>query len=145
MRIRFLIVLLALLTSISLAQDSSDKAASEKAAARNRELAAQIANTLVEIYLDQERQRLSGPASDRAKRYAAELAELKHKVNLAQDQVTAFRQRTGVTDAGAQNNPGLLAAVPDPPERAGARTWRTREAEAGPADAPELPEQFEDD
>ena len=37
MRIRFLIVLLALLTSISLAQDSSDKAASEKAAARNRE------------------------------------------------------------------------------------------------------------
>jgi tetratricopeptide (TPR) repeat protein len=36
-RIRFLIVLLALLTSISLAQDSSDKAASEKAAARNRE------------------------------------------------------------------------------------------------------------
>jgi tetratricopeptide (TPR) repeat protein len=36
-RIRVLIVLLALLTSISLAQDSSDKTASEKAAARNRE------------------------------------------------------------------------------------------------------------
>jgi tetratricopeptide (TPR) repeat protein len=36
-RIRFLIVLLALLTSISPAQDSSDKTASEKAAARNRE------------------------------------------------------------------------------------------------------------
>jgi tetratricopeptide (TPR) repeat protein len=36
-RIRFLIVLLALLTSISLAQDSSDKTASDKAAARNRE------------------------------------------------------------------------------------------------------------
>jgi tetratricopeptide (TPR) repeat protein len=33
----FLIVLLALLATISLAQDSSDKAASEKAAARNRE------------------------------------------------------------------------------------------------------------
>jgi succinoglycan biosynthesis transport protein ExoP len=83
------------------------------ASARNRELAAQIANTLVEIYLDQERQRLSGPASDRAKRYAAELAELKHKVNLAQDQVTAFRQRTGVTDAGAQNNgeAALLASL----------------------------------
>ena len=48
-------------------------------------------------------------------------------------------------DAGAQNNLGLLAAVPDPPERAEARTWRTQEAEAGPADAPELPEQFEDD
>jgi tetratricopeptide (TPR) repeat protein len=36
-RIRFLIVFVALLTSISVAQDSSDKAASEKAAARNRE------------------------------------------------------------------------------------------------------------
>jgi tetratricopeptide (TPR) repeat protein len=36
-RIRFLIVCLALLTTISLAQDSSDKAASEKSAARNRE------------------------------------------------------------------------------------------------------------
>jgi len=36
-RIRFLIVILALLPTLSLAQDSSDKAASEKAAARNRE------------------------------------------------------------------------------------------------------------
>ncbi len=37
MRIRFPIVVLALLTTISLAQDSSDKTASDKAAARNRE------------------------------------------------------------------------------------------------------------
>ena len=37
MRIRFLTIFLALLATISLAQDSSDKAASEKAAARNRE------------------------------------------------------------------------------------------------------------
>lgn len=37
MRIRFLSVILALLATLSLAQDSSDKAASEKAAARNRE------------------------------------------------------------------------------------------------------------
>ena len=36
-RIRFLIIFLALLATLSLAQDSSDKAASEKAAARNRE------------------------------------------------------------------------------------------------------------
>ena len=36
-RIRFLIVFLALLTTVSLAQDSSDKTASDKAAARNRE------------------------------------------------------------------------------------------------------------
>ena len=37
MRIRFLIVFLALLATISLAQDSPDKTASDKAAARNRE------------------------------------------------------------------------------------------------------------
>ena len=36
-RIRFLIIFLALLTILSLAQDSSDKTASEKAAARDRE------------------------------------------------------------------------------------------------------------
>ena len=36
-RIRFLIVLLALLTTISWAQDSKDKAAADKAAERNRE------------------------------------------------------------------------------------------------------------
>jgi tetratricopeptide (TPR) repeat protein len=36
-RIQFLIIFLALLATLSLAQDSSDKAASEKAAARNRE------------------------------------------------------------------------------------------------------------
>lgn len=36
-RIRFLIVCLALLATVSLAQDSSDKTASDKAAARNRE------------------------------------------------------------------------------------------------------------
>jgi succinoglycan biosynthesis transport protein ExoP len=84
------------------------------ASARNALLAAQIANTLSDIYLDQERQRVSGPASERAKRYAQELSELKDKVRVAQDQVTAFRQRTGVTDAAAKNNnieSELLAAL----------------------------------
>ena len=37
MRIRFLIIVLALLTTISVAQDSTDKTASDKAAARSRE------------------------------------------------------------------------------------------------------------
>ena len=46
---------------------------------------------------------MSGPASERAKRYVAELAELKDKVRVAQDQVNAFRQRTGVTDTTQKN------------------------------------------
>jgi uncharacterized protein involved in exopolysaccharide biosynthesis len=73
------------------------------ASARNPTLAAQIANTLADLYLTQQRERVSGPASERAKRYAMELAELKNKVRIAQDQVTAFRQRTGVTDTTAKN------------------------------------------
>jgi succinoglycan biosynthesis transport protein ExoP len=72
--------------------------------ARNAPLAAQIANTLTDVYLEQQRNRVTGPASERAKRYALELAELKDKVRVAQEQVTAFRQRTGVTDTTTQNN-----------------------------------------
>ena len=74
------------------------------ASARYPVLAASIANTVADTYLEQQRQRVTGPASERAKNYAQELAELKHKVSVAQDQVTAFRQKTGVTDGAAQAN-----------------------------------------
>ncbi len=74
------------------------------ASAHSASLAADIANTVANVYLEQEKARVSGPASERAKRYAEELAELKEKVRLAQDQVTAFRQRTGVTDATARSS-----------------------------------------
>jgi succinoglycan biosynthesis transport protein ExoP len=72
--------------------------------ARNAPLSAQIANTLSDVYLEQQRNRVTGPASERAKRYAAELAELKDKVRVAQEQVTAYRQRTGVTDTTDRSN-----------------------------------------
>jgi succinoglycan biosynthesis transport protein ExoP len=75
------------------------------ASARDPVKAAQIANTVSEIYADQELRRQSGPATERAMRYSQELAELKAKVSAAQEQVTAFRQRTGVTtDFTAQNS-----------------------------------------
>ena len=74
------------------------------ASARSPQLAAQLANTLADVYLTQQRRRVSGPASERAKRYALELAELKDKVRVAQDQVTAFRQRSGVTDTTERTN-----------------------------------------
>jgi len=84
------------------------------ASARSPQLAADIANTLADVYLAEHRDRVSGPASERAKRYALELAELKDKVRIAQDQVTAFRQRTGVTDTAEKNNnvqQALLASL----------------------------------
>jgi succinoglycan biosynthesis transport protein ExoP len=74
------------------------------ASARNPVLAASIANSLADVYLEQQQQRVSGPASARAKNYARDLGELKQKVSLAQDQVTAFRQRSGITDAPEQAN-----------------------------------------
>ena len=72
--------------------------------ARDPVLSAAIANAVADTYLEQQRQRVYGPASERAQNYARELAELKHKVSIAQDQVTSFRQKTGVTDAAAQAN-----------------------------------------
>jgi polysaccharide biosynthesis transport protein len=74
------------------------------AAARTPVLASVLANTLAETYLEQQRRRVFGPASERARNYADELAELKKKVSVAQDQVTQFRQKTGVTDAAVQTD-----------------------------------------
>jgi succinoglycan biosynthesis transport protein ExoP len=82
--------------------------------ARDPYLASQLANTVADTYLDQERLRSAGPASERAKRYSQELGELKDKVRIAQDQVTAFRQRTGVTDSatrGGNVEAELLASL----------------------------------
>jgi polysaccharide biosynthesis transport protein len=66
--------------------------------------AAEIANTIADVYMLQQKQRLEDPAVDRAKRYAEQLTELKQKVSAAQDQVAAFRQRTGVIDVSAQKS-----------------------------------------
>jgi len=74
------------------------------ASAREPFRAAQIANTIADVYMAQQKQRLEDPAVQRAKRYAEQLTELKQKVNAAQDQVAAFRQRTGVVDLSAQKS-----------------------------------------
>jgi uncharacterized protein involved in exopolysaccharide biosynthesis len=78
------------------------------ATARTPIMAAEIANAVADVYSEQQLKRLSGPASERAKRYSSQLAELKTKVNLAQEQVTEFRKRTGITDVGAKNDGEML-------------------------------------
>ncbi len=71
------------------------------ASAKSPVKAADIANSVSEVYADQE----PGPAAERAQRYSQQLSELKAKVALAQEQVTAFRQRTGVApDVSADND-----------------------------------------
>jgi succinoglycan biosynthesis transport protein ExoP len=65
-------------------------------AADNREEAAAVANAVADVYSEQQFQRQTGPASERAQRYTSQLEDLKAKVGRAQDQVTDFRQRTGL-------------------------------------------------
>jgi len=61
--------------------------------------AAQVANAVAEVYADQQYRRLTGPASERAKRYTEQLAELKKKVADAQEQVTGFRRSSGLVES----------------------------------------------
>ncbi len=64
--------------------------------------AALVANTVAEVYMEQQYQRMTGPASDRSKRYMAQLDELKARASSAQDKLTEFRQRTGLLDSDAK-------------------------------------------
>jgi uncharacterized protein involved in exopolysaccharide biosynthesis len=73
------------------------------AASRDAAKSAQIANTLAAVYLSQQLKRVNDPATDRAVRYSEQIADLKSKVTAAQDRVTAFRQRTGVTELQSSN------------------------------------------
>ncbi len=65
------------------------------ASATTASRAADIANAIAEVYTQQQDARRSGPASELAKRYTIELADLKKKVTAAQDAVTKFRSHTG--------------------------------------------------
>lgn len=71
--------------------------ASSKSAAR----AAEIANAVADVYLEQDQRRLNDPANERAQRYTADLAELRKKATLAQDKVTEFRKQHGIVDITA--------------------------------------------
>jgi polysaccharide biosynthesis transport protein len=83
------------------------------ATSRNALIAAQLANAVADAYVEQERRRLDDPAAERARRYGEQLAELKSKVSAAEDQLAAFRQRTGITDPTGQKTADLdtLAAL----------------------------------
>jgi len=71
--------------------------------ARSPQQAADIANALVDVYIEQDRQRLNSPAGERAQRYSEELAELREKVAAAQDKVTAYRQQKGISNLNANS------------------------------------------
>jgi succinoglycan biosynthesis transport protein ExoP len=66
--------------------------------------AAHIANSIAEAYLREERRLVNEPASERAMEYSAELAELQVKVTAAQERVTQFRRRSGLSDIAGRND-----------------------------------------
>ncbi|MBL6749322.1 MAG: hypothetical protein ISP90_02325 [Nevskia sp.] len=68
----------------------------------DRNEAAQVANAVADIYAEQTYTRQTGPASDRARRFTAQLEELKDKATRAQEQVSAFRQSTGLLDSDSK-------------------------------------------
>ena len=71
---------------------------------RRADRAAELANAVADVYLEVDQRRQSGPASERAERYAQQLSELRAKVAAAQTKVTDFRQRNGLTDVTAANS-----------------------------------------
>lgn len=75
--------------------------------AANAKEAADVANTIAEVYSEQQYRRLTGPASEQAKRYTVQLSELKDKVNHAQELVTAFRRKNGLIDTTAKTDTDL--------------------------------------
>jgi polysaccharide biosynthesis transport protein len=73
------------------------------ASARDPGRAADIANTIADVYVFSEQRRMSGPAGERASRYADDLVELRAKVAAAQDKLTSFRQQKGITEVTSQS------------------------------------------
>ena len=73
--------------------------------------AANVANTVAEIFTTQQYQRLTGPASERAQRYSEQVAELRKKVSRAQEKMVEFRQRTGASADQSAGNEALGPAM----------------------------------
>jgi succinoglycan biosynthesis transport protein ExoP len=73
--------------------------------------AALLANTVAKVYLSQQQDRLNTPATERANKYAEQLAGLKEKVAAAQQKVTEFREHNGLTEVAASNNDGEVSVL----------------------------------
>lgn len=71
------------------------------ATSQTADRAAEIANTVADTFLSLHEKQQSEPATDRARRYSAQLAELRVKVAAAQAKVTEFRQRNGLPNVTA--------------------------------------------
>lgn len=76
--------------------------------APDRALAARVANTLIDVYQEQDAARVARPSSERAQRYTRELEALQAKAEQAQRKATAFQQRNGLLDDGTRTDVDVL-------------------------------------
>jgi succinoglycan biosynthesis transport protein ExoP len=97
-------VLRNLRASLTVTQGRGSQLLYLEAAASDSREAALIANTIVDVYLVEEHRLVNDPASRRAQEYSAQLTELQEKVGAAQEKVTHFRQRSGISDITAHND-----------------------------------------
>jgi uncharacterized protein involved in exopolysaccharide biosynthesis len=97
--------------------------------ANHPNLAARVANTVADIYKEQDALRSAAPPGARAKRYEVQLTALKGKVDEAQQGVTAFQQRNALIDEGNKSNVDLELLATLESRLADARNTR-RQAEA---------------
>ncbi len=73
--------------------------------------AAALSNAVADVYLELYKKRVSGPATERAERYSAQLGELREKVAAAQANVTEFRRRNGLTDVSTAGSASDTQAI----------------------------------
>lgn len=81
-------------------------------AASNAEEAALVANTVADVYKEQDFVRTTAPTVERATRYTEQLELLRIKVSEAQERFTAFHERNAFIDTGdngAEVEVGLLS------------------------------------
>ncbi len=86
------------------------------ASARYPGRAADIANAVTDVYMEEEKRRSNEPSGERARRYSEEVAELRTKVASAQENLAAYRQRKRMTDiptAGAGSSDTETQALVD--------------------------------
>jgi uncharacterized protein involved in exopolysaccharide biosynthesis len=68
------------------------------ASALDPQRASALANAVADVYVESQERRLEEPDKERAQRYSQQLAELEEKVRIAQQQLTEYRQKTGLAD-----------------------------------------------
>jgi succinoglycan biosynthesis transport protein ExoP len=92
------IVLENLRSSLDVKQGSGSQILYISAMAPHPDQAAAIANAVSEEYLKQSRERINAPAIERSERYSGQIKELKEKEDLALANLSAFRDKYGISD-----------------------------------------------